>query len=451
MRTHIRWVRLAAIAVAIGWSSIDAAESDPPPVFWLSDETDESNDIDQARLTNFAGEVSADQKTEQKGKKADQKGCDHKGGGSKGCGACGANDPWRLFPELPGGIRVTGWLDVGATSASDRPANRFVRPVTFNDREEVQANQVYGVIERTVDDSGAFSIGGRLDILFGTDARFTEVPGLELDRDGSNGWNSRSFYRFSTPQAYAELAAGNFNLKLGHWYTLIGYELVTSPDNFFYSHAYTMAYGEPFTHTGILATYNRDRMSGFAAIHNGWDNFDATTDSAAYLGGMTWSSMDEATTLAVFSSHGDEVNTSGFYSQRSIYSVVLVRQLGDRLQYVLQHDNAWQENDGGPGVDAEWYGINQYLFYNINDCWTLGGRLEWFRDDDGVRVPNWDDTTGAAGSFYNATIGMNWKPCSNVTIRPEARWDWFDGVGNPYADGQRNDQFTAAFDMIVLF
>ena len=46
---------------------------------------------------------------------------------------------------------------------------------------------------------------------------------------------------------------------------------------------------------------------------------------------------------------------------------------------------------------------------------------------------------------------MNWMPGTNLMVRPELRWDWFDGVGNPYAEGQRNDQFTAAFDAILLF
>ena len=45
------------------------------------------------------------------------------------------------------------------------------------------------------------------------------------------------------------------NVKAGHFYTPIGYESVPAPDNFFYTHAYTMQYGEPFTHTGLLGNY----------------------------------------------------------------------------------------------------------------------------------------------------------------------------------------------------
>ena len=35
---------------------------------------------------------------------------------------------------------------------------------------------------------------------------------------------------------------------------------------------------------------------------------------------------------------------------------------------------------------ANWYGINQYLFYRINCRWTFGWRFEWFDDPQGYVV-----------------------------------------------------------------
>ena len=52
------------------------------------------------------------------------------------------------------------------------------------------------------------------------------------------------------PQAYAEVFCpwGNgLSVKLGHFYSIFGYETVTAPDNFFYSHSYVFQYGEPNT------------------------------------------------------------------------------------------------------------------------------------------------------------------------------------------------------------
>ena len=38
-----------------------------------------------------------------------------------------------------------------------------------------------------------------------------------------------------------------------------------------------------------------------------------------------------------------------------------------------------------------------------------------------------NDRFGYAGSFYEVTIGANWKYSANTTIRPYVRFDWFSG------------------------
>ena len=59
---------------------------------------------------------------------------------------------------------------------------------------------------------------------------------------------------------------------MGHFYTIIGYEVVPATGNFFYSHAYTMYYGEPFTHTGALAEFAvNDQWTVYGGWVNGWD------------------------------------------------------------------------------------------------------------------------------------------------------------------------------------
>jgi hypothetical protein len=97
-----------------------------------------------------------------------------------------------------------------------------------------------------------------------------------------------------------------------------------------------------------------------------------------------------------------------------------------------------------------------------------GLRVERLRDDDGVRVAGignllgtdrgWTGGPGYAGHFYGITAGLNWAPHPNVKFRPELRWDWYDGLDNPdptklrpFDDFAGDDQFTAAFDVIVVF
>jgi hypothetical protein len=284
-------------------------------------------------------------------------------------------------------------------------------------------------------------------------------------------------YGLAMPQLYGEVGYGDHAVKVGHFYTIIGYEVVPAIGNFFYTHAYTMQYGEPFTHTGILDTYAvNDQMTVYAGITNGWDNFSdpinilgianpgypGANSNAAFLGGVTFKNSDETQALTVTTSSGNEIG--GFTSplatigNRSLISTVYTNELNDKVTYVLQNDNGWQFNAIGvaetlgqqPGT-AQWYGINQYLFYNFSETLIGGMRFEWFRDNNGYRVLNpirnyWvngDWQGGYQGNFWQATWGLNWRATNNWIIRPELRYDWYspDKSGTPLPFGRNSDQY----------
>lgn len=379
---------------------------------------------------------------------------------------CGDAEVVRLFDDVCGlecrGIKIYGWVSGGFTANADNPVDNYNGPVTFNDRTEGQLNQLYLITEKAVDNEGCgWGFGGRVDLLYGTDHRFTMARGLELEQDLSDGWNEGRFYGLAMPQAYLDFAYNDTTIRVGHMYTFIGYEVVPAPNNFFYSHAYTMQYGEPFTHTAVhvMQKWN-DRLSFHGGVHRGWDNWEEAPgeEQASFQGGATIASEDGKGSLAFALTTGDEPGVASF-ENRTMYSIVYSRKMMcDRLTYVLQHDLAVQEDGvvavGAASTDAQWYGLNQYLLYQINCCWSAGMRFEWFKDEDGTRVTGIGDGNAIAGSFfegdfYELTAGLNWKPNDNLVIRPEVRWDWFDGAGTPYDDGTADDQFTAAVDAII--
>lgn len=365
---------------------------------------------------------------------------------------------------------------------SDSPASRFNGPVTFYDRNgEAQLSQLYLIVEKAVDPSSCdLNFGYRVDAMYGTDYRFNISRGLSARDDFSAKWDSGRFYGLDIPQLYAELGWNDWSVKIGHFYTIIGYEVVTAPDNFFMTHAYTMQYAEPFTHTGILATKKvNDQLSLMGGIHNGWDNFEDTYNgNVSFLGGVTTTASDGNSSLAFAVSVGKEETAAGAINPtttRYIQSIVYSRTLTDRLSYVFQSDIGHQNDvETYTGVqDAEWYGINQYLFYKLNCCWTAGVRGEWFRDDDGVRVAGAGDSAqaginnnpsgvgGFAGNFYEVAVGLNYKnPKSpNFIARTELRYDKYDGDSlndvtpgsRPYDDGNSDSQFLYGVDFIYLY
>jgi hypothetical protein len=406
------------------------------------------------------------------------------------------------------GLTFGGWLQTGVTYNAGNPSNGFNGPVTFGDRSaELQLNQLYLFLQKPVATEGdAWDVGGRVDFMYGSDSIFTQaygVPSYDVNNGQAltrNHWdlnllrNTGRFYDIALPQLYLEtyIPIGNgLNIKAGHFYTPVGYEVVTSPDNFFYSKPYTFQYGEPFTHTGFLGNYAFDKnwstvagvVTGSAT--GGWDGgWDQQLGNWAGLLGGTWNTEDKATSFNITGTYG---GTSERSSQSwGLYSMVFKHNLMDDLHMVLQHDHGYANGVlVSSGVrDAEWYGINSYLMYDITDKLGAGIRAEWFRDNAGFRVCSPGRVaaaTNAAGpdnvpvssassvlcgngtgfgtpaSYYAITAGVNYKPLKWLTLRPNVRYDWADGADpltgaryKPFGNG-KDAQFLFSTDAVVVF
>ncbi len=367
------------------------------------------------------------------------------------------------------GLRVGGWIDFGYTHNFEDPRNDLNDPVTFNFRyDHVMLNQANLFIERAVNTDGGWDVGGRVDFMIGTDSPFTQAAGLEISDAGKQKWMGdtdqlHNFNKLALPQAYLEIYAPVLNgitAKIGHFYTIIGNEVVTAPDNFFYSHAYTMQYGEPFTHTGALFSMPLvDNLSITVGAVNGWDSFTADIDDAwNFIGGLNWDNGVEgagALSVALTAITGTVAGYHGNMDdlERSLYSIVLWYDITDQLHFTLQHDHGWEEQLGTDD-DAHWYGINSYLTYDINDMFSVGTRMEWFRDENGVRVSSLYGGQGVrpgkSANFYEMTFGINFTPTKWAKIRPEIRYDWAENA-KPYDDGSQDDQLLFGVDAVIMF
>ena len=136
---------------------------------------------------------------------------------------------------------------------------------------------------------------------------------------------------------------------------------------------------------------------------------------------------------------------------------------------MLQHDHGFANGvlvGAGTPVDAEWYGVNMHLTYDIKDNLTGGIRTEWFRDQNGFRVCSpgrvsaATDNTGVsyaanfaanctASTYYAVTAGLNWKPMTWLNLRPNVRYDWADGT-RPFGNNKQ-DQFLFSTDFSINF
>ena len=189
-----------------------------------------------------------------------------------------------------------------------------------------------------------------------------------------------------------EIAYNDVKVKIGHFYTPIGYEVVPSPQNFFYSHSYSQTFGEPFTHTGFLAAYQpNEKATYYGGWVDGWDEgFEGKDGGSMFLGGVSFN-LSEKATLAWYCSAGLLGTGDAFPGAASgdLYynCFVFTYKLNDKWTYVFEHDLGTNYNvDPRLGVNNQWYQINNYLIHKINDCWSFAGRFEWFQDPQGARV-----------------------------------------------------------------
>lgn len=382
-------------------------------------------------------------------------------------------------------LQFGGWVSAGVTYNAAGSDNKFNGPVTFGDRHsEVQLNQLNLYLQKVVaTDGNDWDFGGRFEIMFGSDAVFTQAYGAQKghwDLNLLNGPDNR-FYDLAMPQAYLETYVPLFsgkgvNVKAGHFYTPIGYETVPEPEgpytdksrvrHFFYTHSYTMQFGEPFTHTGVQLDYKVDdnwAVVGGALTGSetgGWDGgFDKQLGNWGGLLGATWTSDSQNTSFNATGTYGEvsETNSGAF----ALYSLVFKHNITDDWRFVMQHDHGFANNVATASGSAEWYGVNSYITYDIQDNLDIGLRAEWFRDQDGYRVysparPNAGGLTNP-GSYYEITAGLSWEPVPWLDIRPNVRYDWVDGTdaatGGQYRPfgNSKQDQLLFSTDVSVTF
>ncbi len=350
------------------------------------------------------------------------------------------SESWKLFDGIlkDTGVEAGGWLSLGWHGDSNDLFN--------SNPDRINVHQAWLFAEKVAtSENGELGFGFRLDALYGTDAGDTVSFGNGVDSSGDGrGWDAGSNfqrgsgYGFALPQAYVEAASGDWSVKAGHFYTLIGYEVVGAPGNFFYSHAITMYNSEPFTHTGVLASYAAsDDTTYYGGWTAGWDTgFEQFAEGSNFLGGVSTSVSDDValaymTTIGDFGARGSE----GF-----MQSVIFDVALADDLNYVVQSDLL---HVGSTGEDH--IGINQYLFYTVDDQLSLGGRFEWWKSDaiTGYAPHGGTAPTSGSVSHFEATFGANYLLAPNIMLRPEYRYDWSEGADY--------NQGILGFDLVATF
>jgi opacity protein-like surface antigen len=190
-------------------------------------------------------------------------------------------------------------------------------------------------------------------------------------------------------------------------------------------------------------------------VDSGWNNFDDPNGNVGFFGGFNWTSKDEKTTLNGVISFNNQQPT-GVSSTRTHYCLCLTRKLSDKWTLGLENDYGNDSFSVAANGSAQWWSIIPYLTYQVNDCWAIGMRYEWLRDDEGIIViPPSAPFGGAPGDWNDISLGVKYTPNKNVLVRSEIRYDWLNaraaGIQEPFDDNTKNNQWTWGTDLIMKF
>jgi hypothetical protein len=344
-------------------------------------------------------------------------------------------EPWLISDQLEGPIEIGGWTQIGYHTTDNG---------MFNSRpNQLQLHQQYLHIEKVTDTECGWDWGFRIDAIYGTDGQDFQAFGSS-ESWFDNPWDYGRDYGWALPQGYLEIAAGDLSIKIGRFFTLIGYEYGTAVNDFLYSHTYKYYFSEPFTHTGTLATYQcSDETEIYLGWVDGWDTAYEFTGGSQLMGGIQQSLGDAVTLYYVFHVGERErgvVKVGNGYN----HSVVFEAELTEKLEAIFQHDLVEYST-----VDQSDYGVNQRFIYALNDKLACAIRGEW-----------WHTTAdgGTSSDIYALTLGLNVRPQANIVFRPEVRWDWNSdgakgigqaGLGAPI--NRLNGDVTFGMDAVIRF
>jgi opacity protein-like surface antigen len=279
--------------------------------------------------------------------------------------------------------------------------------------------------------------------------------------------------------AYLPIGTG-LNVMAGVFGPAIGYEIppnIRASRNAFASKTYAFV-TEPGTVAGVMLgsrVINND--SGLLGVElgvvQGWDNIRDNNNGKSTIGALRWRSPDMQTWVDYEFIAGNEQNDNVDDVQAPIS-----RLISQDNQFKQQHSlNGWhqfdeywsmgaevvygrQDGDGkpgtvdivtGPGFDgAHWWGANAVVTYQYKPDLAFSVRGEHFSDPDGfILFP----TTTARGDFNALTAGLRYDVTRNVSLRPEIRYDWFDGRDSqrPFGNGRDQTQLTGMVEALIYF
>lgn len=278
------------------------------------------------------------------------------------------------------------------------------------------------------DPSEKYPFGYGLVVTAGLDSQKNHSLGVFRDLDDAFPFRNTRKYDLQEMYVSGTIPIGSgLTLKGGKWVTLLGYEVIESPNNPNFSRSFLFTFAIPLTHTGAIASYTfTDWFSMQFGVINGWDN---TTDNN---GARSWTGQFAFVPLKDLTANlnwivGPEQNRDND-DRRWVVDLVFNYTGIKNLTLGLNVDIGGEEDEAslaGAGTrqnnDARWWGWAAYAAYDWTEKLRTAIRLEYFKDADGVRTAA--IAPGSKVELYDVTATVQYKIWKGLVGRLEYRHD----------------------------
>ena len=310
------------------------------------------------------------------------------------------------------------------TAPTGRGNHNELRLYDFNN------NFTFNVGEFSIkkDPSDRYPFGGGLVVTAGIDSQKNHALGIFRDSDDQFAF--RNTDKFDLEEAYGSYkipVGGGLTLKAGKFVTLLGYEVIESPNNLNFSRGFLFSFAIPLTHVGALASYQiTDWLAMTAGPVVGWDVARDNNSRMSVTGQVAVTALKDLALNFNWITGPEQTRQNS--NPRTVLDLVSTYTGVKNLTLGLNGDYGWEEDEASLAAaatrqnnDASWWGWAGYAAYDWTETLRSALRLEYFKDVDGIRTLA--VAAGTPVALYSVTATLQYKIWKGLVGRLEYRHD----------------------------
>ena len=278
------------------------------------------------------------------------------------------------------------------------------------------------------DPSERYPFGYGLVLTSGIDSQKNHAIGIF--RGDTDAYPFRNTAKIDLQEAYASYMipiGSGLTVKAGKFVTLLGYEVIESPNNLNFSRSFLYSFSIPLTHVGGLLSYSPlPWLSITAGPVVGWDVADDNNSRMSVMGQFAVTAVKDLALTLNWITGPEQFNEDGH--PRTVLDFIAAYTGLKNLTLALNVDYGWEYSEPSlvasgtrSGNTASWWGWAGYAAYDWTEKLRTAIRLEYFKDTEGVRTLA--VSPGTKLDLYEVTATLQYKIWKGLVGRLEYRHD----------------------------